>query len=72
MDIKVNGLYKTTNNAFRKSSYSQSPYDSLALLLDSGVEILDTQMLYETNQDFWPEDADRVNSEGQNTKYTRH
>jgi len=29
-------------------------------------------MLYETNQDFWRKDADRVHSEGQNTKYTRH
>jgi len=72
MDIKASGLYKTINNAFRKSTYSQSPYDSLTLLLDSGAEILDTQMLYETNKDFWHEDADRVNSEGQNTKYIRH
>ena len=42
MDKKVSGLYKTISIAFRKSAYSQSPYDSLPLLLDSGAEILDT------------------------------
>jgi len=40
MDIKVSGLYKTLNNAFRKSAYSQSTYDTLTLFETVGPEFL--------------------------------